>query len=272
MPKLMTLNTHSLEEKEMDRKQQIFADTVSELLPDVIALQEVNQLSDSAPESEIPETCVPVQKAVPLKAGNHALQVSRLLEANGTPYYWAWLPIKVGYDKYDEGVALFSRKPILETADLPLSMIQDFSNYRTRRLLGIRTEDGWFFSVHTSWWNDPDEPFLHQWEEMQKAAKTRKPAVLMGDFNGDAMVRNETYDRIAKDGWYDSYVLAKNKDAGWTVAGTIDGWHDQEAADARRIDQIWLDQPMTVKSSEVIFNGDNYPVISDHFGILIETE
>ena len=44
--KLLTLNTHSLEESGMPEKQAAFAKAVTRFRPDVIALQEVNQRSE----------------------------------------------------------------------------------------------------------------------------------------------------------------------------------------------------------------------------------
>lgn len=41
--KLLTLNTHSLEEPDTPAKQRIFAGEILKLQPDIIALQEVNQ-------------------------------------------------------------------------------------------------------------------------------------------------------------------------------------------------------------------------------------
>ena len=47
-----------------------------------------------------------------LKADNHAAAVARMLEEAGCAYHWSWLPAKIGYDRYDEGMAVFSRAPI----------------------------------------------------------------------------------------------------------------------------------------------------------------
>ena len=41
--KLLTLNTHSLVERDYNKKLHAFTETVMEIMPDVIALQEVNQ-------------------------------------------------------------------------------------------------------------------------------------------------------------------------------------------------------------------------------------
>lgn len=269
--KLLTLNTHSLEEPDTPAKQRIFAREILKLQPDIIALQEVNQTMTAAPSQPGPGY-IPAQNAIPVKADNHALALIRLLEQDGLSYHWSWLPAKVGYDKYDEGLALFSRKPILETADFLVSRTCNYHNYRTRRLLGIRTEDGWFFSVHMSWWSDEQEPFAAQWQSFLKQLPQDAPVCLLGDFNGDAACKGETHDLVAASGFADTYELARHKDAGWTVCGVIDGWRDQESVPARRIDQIWSRQPVNVSSSQVVFNGEAQPVISDHFGVLVQTE
>lgn len=272
MSKYLTFNTHSLEESDMAKKQKIFADTVSEILPDVIALQEVNQTQSAPQIMDIPKRFTPLKEGTVFTADNHALAITKLLEENGTPYYWTWAPFKVGYGKYDEGLALYSRKPILEVREIPISKTRDYSNYRTRSLLGIKTEDGWFYAVHVSWWGDAEEPFANQWKVIKAQTADESNVTLMGDFNGDADTRNETYDLVKSDGWYDSFQLADQHDEGWTILGNIDGWDGQEVVPTRRIDQIWFDQKRPVVTSEVIFNGKNRPIISDHFGVLVETK
>ena len=47
--KLMTLNTHSLEEEDYEAKLHAFAEGVCRAEPDIIALQEVNQTQTAAP-------------------------------------------------------------------------------------------------------------------------------------------------------------------------------------------------------------------------------
>ena len=93
----------------------------------------------------------------------------------------------------------------------------------------------------------------------------------MGDFNNPAEIRNEGYDMIAESGWYDSYNLAAEKDNGITVEKIIDGWNDKISTENKiRIDQIWCNRKNQVKSSRILFNGINEPVVSDHYGIMIE--
>lgn len=269
--KLLTLNTHSLEEKDMEEKLQLFADFVAGVQPDVIALQEVNQTMTAPLVPQDPAGLVKAQTAVPMRADNYALALNELLRQKGVDYHWTWLPIKTGYSKYDEGLAVFSKQPILDTANLLVSGVDDYTNFQTRRLLGIRTENGWFFDVHMSWWGDPDEPFAAQWNTLMNLLPEDGPIYLMGDFNGDAQIRGENYDLVASDGWFDTYELAVEKDDGWTMFGMIDGWRDQKAVPFRRIDQIWVSEEIPVKTSRIHFNGKNEPIVSDHFALYCET-
>lgn len=39
-----------------------------------------------------------------------------------------------------------------------------------------------------------------------------------------------------------------------------------------RLDQIWCNKKIQVKSSKTVFNGKDYPVVSDHYGVLIDYE
>ena len=62
----------------------------------------------------------------------------------------------------------------------------------------------------------------------------------------------------------------KEKDNGFTVEKVIDGWKDKLKEKTNiRIDHIWCRHKIPVKSSNVIFNGKNRPVVSDHYGVII---
>ena len=81
-----------------------------------------------------------------------------------------------------------------------------------------------------------------------------------------------TADIIVKEcGWYDSFNLAKEKDSGFTVTKKIDGWKDKDISD-KRIDYIFCNHTADVTKSTVVFDGTNYDVVSDHFGVMIEVE
>ena len=98
----------------------------------------------------------------------------------------------------------------------------------------------------------------------------------MGDFNSPAEVRGQGYDLVAASRWQDAYILAEEKDEGFTVQGVIDGWRELLKEDAipdgMRIDHIWVSEAVPVNWCSVVFNGKHEPVVSDHFGILMETK
>lgn len=270
--KLLTLNTHSLVGAHHETAAEIFADAVAKERPEIIALQEVNQSTDAAVVHDLPQGYVACGDII-IREDNHALRTAQLLRDRGAEYHWTWLPIKLGYGRFDEGVAVMSRSPILDTQTLLVSATDDYSCFKTRKLIGVRTKalpDEWFFSVHYGRWDDPDEPFRQQWIRTAEFMTRYDCAWLMGDFNAPAEVRCEGYDLMLRSYWHDSYALAQEKDSGTTVVGGIDGWKDRSFA--MRIDQIWCNKQVVVTDSRTIFNGSFYPVISDHFGVMINYE
>ena len=272
--RLLTLNTHSLMEEDTAFCLRTLADAALREGVDVIALQEVNQSADAkeaTAERLRAARFVPCEAEAPIRADNFALALSELLSDRGAPFSWTWAYAHRGYRVYEEGVALLSRAPITGLEAVCVSTPQGRCR---RKIAGIRTRslnaEGWFYSVHMGWWKDEEDPFAGQWARfLQSRGKGAQPAYLMGDFNSPAHVRGEGYDLVVASGWEDCYLRAKARDAGATVGGQIDGWR-KEKVDPMRIDFTFAAQPGATRSSRVIFNGDFYPVISDHYGVLTE--
>lgn len=280
--KLLTLNTHSLEEPGYAKKTEQFIEMLEKEQPDIIALQEVNQ---TILENEIPDImldgyirCGTFNR--PVRQDKHARYVVEELRKRGIYYYWTWISAKIGYGKYDEGMAVLSKKPIERAQELLISKGEDYENWKTRKTLGIQVEGckDWFFTVHMGWWNDEEEPFTDQWKCMSHTfddSMYQEGSIwLMGDFNSQADVRGEGYDLIRDSGWKDTYLLADEKDAGITVAEEIDGWRKEDkrsgaSENEKRLDYIFVNKPEHIKNSKVICNGDHYPVVSDHYGVEI---
>ena len=280
--KLLTLNTHSLEEPGYVEKTEKFIEMLVKEQPDIVALQEVNQSQNAA---ELPDVMLDGYTRcggfeLPVRADNHAAYVVKELRKRGIYYDWTWISAKTGYGKYDEGMALLSRKPIARVQQFRISKTDDYENWKTRWTLGIQPEGSsdWFFTVHMGWWNDEEEPFADQWKCMQKTfaePEYRGGTVwLMGDFNSQADVRGEGYDLVLESGWKDTYLLAEEKDDGITVAEEIDGWREEDGRSGsvkneKRLDYIFCNTPADVCTSQVICNGKNAPVVSDHYGVMI---
>lgn len=274
--KLITLNTHSLVEENYQKELDDFVYAVAGEKPDIIALQEVNQSISAVEEKADRLNGFTSCGNIPVKADNHALNTVRKLYEKGLKYYWTWLGIKKSYEIYEEGIALLSLSPVVETAVHTISSTDDYGNWKTRKVVGIRTEkypDEWFYSVHFGWWNDSDEPFQSQWKRFSEAVDKKEQVWLMGDFNSPAELRGEGYDMVKTHGWHDSFLLAKSRDKGVTVKESIDGWHGKKIGSyGMRIDQIWSRREREILSSQVVFNGNNYPIVSDHYGVKIEVK
>ena len=281
--KILTLNTHSLIEENYHQKLEYFIEMVQKEQPDIIALQEVNQSVDGQPgdREELTGWVAAGEEEIPVCQDNHALQVAKGLYGAGISCSWTWLPVKLGYGKYDEGMAFFClNAEITETDAFYISHNHAYENWKTRMALGIRTGkcNDWFYTTHMGWWKDEEEPFEAQLELLneQLSRKMKAGSVwLMGDFNSPDAVRGQGYDAIKNSGWKDTYELAGQKDSGITVGTVIDGWRDQirdpSSMEGMRIDYIWCSREVPVSSSNVIFNGKNGSIVSDHFGIIIET-
>ena len=280
--KILTLNTHSLQEENHGQKLTWFVEGILKEKPDIIALQEVNQTAgEELMALELLEGQYPIPGCMGIRKDNYAALVASRLRQAGIDCYWAWLPVKRGYGKFDEGVAVLSLgRPIRCVDQFPISRVNDYSNWRTRAALGVQLEglEDWFYCLHMGWWNDESEGFLDQWRILNSciAAKRMCGSVwLIGDFNAPDTVPGQSYEHIVASGWIDTYKVAHRKDEGITVPGPIDGWRDpqdRKITEGMRLDYIWCSQRKEILSSRTVYNGQKEPVVSDHYGVLIEVK
>jgi maltose 6'-phosphate phosphatase len=259
--KLLTLNCHSWQEDNQLDKISILADDIAEKSYDVIALQEVSQLI----ESEIVHGLV--------KKDNYALVLLEELVKRGvTDYTLVWDCSHIGYDVYEEGVAILTKHPVVEEHRFFISKSHDQSYWKTRKIVGATISYHGnpltFYSCHLGWWTDDEEPFKYQVDSLMEQVTPESPFFLMGDFNNNALIRDEGYDYLLSKGLLDTFGEAVERDSGITVRGNIAGW-DENTVDLR-LDLILSSTKIDVASSRVIFNDGNKPVVSDHFGVEVE--
>ncbi|MBM7588073.1 maltose 6'-phosphate phosphatase [Bacillus pakistanensis] len=259
--KLLTLNCHSWQEDNQMDKIKTLASVIAKKNYDVIALQEVSQLMER-----------PIVKD-PLREDNYCLILLDELKRLGVEdYELVWDFAHIGYDVYEEGVALLTKHPIVDTQSFFVSRSSDTSYWKTRKVIGVTISyfgnELSFYSCHLGWWKDDEEPFRSQVDALLSLIDLSKPAFLMGDFNNNASICDEGYDYLIGKELYDTYQLAEVKDKGITVEGDIAGWDENKQA--LRIDLILTNQSLKVGHSFVIFNGENEPVVSDHYGVEIE--
>ena len=257
--KILTINTHSLIEEDYERKLDVFIDAIYRLRPDIIAMQEVNQTKTS--------DIVALGRGIDVRCDNHALRVREALAELGLNYHYFWHGIKTAYDKFEEGLAIITHLPVKETDTVLISKNNDISDWRTRYAIGIKVGDEWFYSVHTGRYDDAFDPFLEQWERFNTHVWEKERVWVMGDFNCDS--DSAGYKAVISSGWYDTFRMAKAYDEGVTVRGAIDGWRDGTVTQMR-IDYIFVNRKIPVKSSQVVFNGIKEEKISDHYGVLVE--
>jgi len=259
--KLLTLNCHSWIEENQLEKLEIIAKDIAEKQYDVVALQEVNQLI----ESKIVEGNI--------KEDNFAfLLMNRVNELSKEKYTILYEKSHIGYEKYEEGVAILTKHKVLNSNSLLITNTDNFNFWKTRRILKatilIDNDKIDFYSCHLGWWDDEEEPFKEQFDRLYNTIDNSRLTFLMGDFNNNAFIKNEGYDYMLYKGLFDTYNLAEVKDDGVTVRGKIAGW-DNNKKDLR-LDLILVNKPIPVKSSFVIFNGKNKEIVSDHYGVSVE--
>ncbi|MBL6538390.1 endonuclease/exonuclease/phosphatase family protein [Streptococcus suis] len=256
--KLLTVNAHAWLEENQDQKLDILAQTIAQKQYDVIALQEVNQLMASPLVTK------------DLRKDNYGLVLlEKLKELGVVAYSYFWSNSHIGYDKYDEGIAFLTTLPVYEVDAFYCSQHQNLTSILSRKIIGLTVAYGNelidLYSCHINLPGHPEEDQLENVRKIVNRTSQERLKILMGDFNTDALSDPQAYQAIKNLGLYDSYDLAVEKDSGITVEKAIDGWagHSQE----KRLDYVFLNQERQVQSSRVIFNGDNLPVISDHFGV-----
>lgn len=270
--KYLSLNTHSWIEADPLAKLEDIGRFIIQENVAVIALQEVNQLMAS-PVVEVDSFyCQPKNSASMIKADNFAKLLVDYLHDNGEDYYWSWTYSHIGYDKYEEGLAILAKTPFI-AEDMLVSPIDDVTNYHTRRTLFAHFEseecDLTVANCHFSWWlEDEAAGFKYEWSQMLKRlSDITHQVMLLGDFNGPSMISNQSYDLVCQQ-YLDMYDQAQVKSGSATVMKKIDGWTESE--EPLRIDFGFVNQEVEVVSYRVIFNGEDGPVVSDHYGVMFD--
>lgn len=278
--KVLTLNTHSWMEKQPYEKLDSLVESLIEADYDILALQEINQSIDAREIKA--ETFISPREdtfAVPLKEDNFAYLLVEKMKQRGLDYFWSWTANHIGYDKYDEGVAILSKVPFEAEGHL-ISKTEEYASHYTRKVMKARIErEGktWtVLSAHYSWWfnDEKDKLFQYEWNKTLDliASDEKENVMVMGDFNNDPSIENEGYDLIKKTApfLFDAFQAADSKIGEATVESEIDGWEGHQ--EHKRIDYVFVGKDVQVNRYRVVFDGKEEPVISDHFGVEVLIE
>ncbi|MCU6294956.1 endonuclease/exonuclease/phosphatase family protein, partial [Escherichia coli] len=148
----------------------------------------INQLleSEEVEPAKLMKFCQ-VKNQVPIRKDNFAYRLVQLLKEHGKEYFWSWEMSHIGYDKYEEGNALLTKKT-LESQVLTVSQSQKKEDYQTRKILIGKTkiddQDIFVSSCHFSWWTDKKSGFYFEWKNLENYfLETRVPLFFLGDFN-----------------------------------------------------------------------------------------
>lgn len=257
--RLLTLNCHSWIEENQLEKIKYLAKVIKEKQYDVIALQEVSQSIDKDIVNN------------DIKEDNFVYILIKELEKLGEiNYKYSWTFSHIGYDIYEEGLCILTKHKIEDIETFYITKSSDKSFYKSRKIIRcnikIDNKNINFFSCHLGWWNDEEESFKNQVDNLLR--KANGLSFIMGDFNNNAMIRNEGYDYLLSKGLIDTYDIALQKDDGITVHGEIAGWEGQK--ESKRLDIIFTNENIDVQKSKVIFNNINKKIISDHYGVEVD--
>ncbi|MBF7094347.1 endonuclease/exonuclease/phosphatase family protein [Streptococcus sp. HF-1907] len=265
MTKVLTLNTHSWMEENGQQKFQDLLDAILAENYDLICLQEVNQEITSDLANYMIHYAG-LEDAPAIHQDHFALKLVEALDEAGQVYYWSWAYNHIGYDRYNEGVAILSKNPI-EASSVLVSDVDNEYDYHTRRALVVRTllgdQEVLAVSTHLSWW---DKGFKREWSKLEKALLAQDlPVLIMGDFNNPQ--GNEGYQLVLASPLKlrDSHVNASQVIGDHTIKADIDGWEGNEHN--FKVDYAFTNLPVAIQRSRVVFDGQHYPVVSDHFGL-----
>ena len=274
---ILTLNLHSYQEfktqgdtiaARIERHAPLFdriAAAITDLECDVVCLQEVA-------EAQTEPMTTPYGQA----PSNAALRINRRI-ANGAKYQLTQDWSHYAWDTWREGLAIFSKHPIQNSSSQYITANQSKNWWKSRNILFAQIDlpkAGLLnlFSVHTGWWNDPEEPAKPQFDRLRAWADAEHTSdvaatVLCGDFNAAAGGPGYNYWQSAAD-YSDQYLLANpNGMFDPTIEGPVNGW--QGESPGKRIDYIFLKtrSGFQVQESQTIFTHTDYGRVSDHVGL-----
>ena len=260
--KVMILNLHCYQEDNQDIKFTTIARAINEQNVDVVCLQEVAELWNNG-------------------HGDWDTNAAKIINDRlDQPYhlYTDWSHL--GFDKYQEGVAILSKYPILKQESTYISSGQCFDDIHSRKVVMGQVNAPYIgliniYSAHLSWW---DDGFADQFENLNNWVITNqtinlKGSLLCGDFN--VASDSEGYNLVVRTHDYeDQFLVANNHGAAQKIFKVNDAYWHHQYLDDYRIDYIFLSKKSQLEavSAQVLFTSEDYGRVSDHCGYLVTFE
>jgi maltose 6'-phosphate phosphatase len=254
--KILTLNLHTLQEKDIEKKNAIIAKFINDKNIDVIFFQEVGQLSSD-----------PIYRGN-IKTSNQLLTLFPKLDAK---YNFDFEFRKKGFGLYDEGLAIVSKYPIIYSNSYFLSNSKSYENWQTRIALKINIEVSGkqidLITTHLGW-DSESEKYSSQLDNLLSIIDKNHITVCAGDFN---VPYNSPYiEQIKKAGFIPSSDIAKiNAVDNPTFPGELDSTPYLKVSKDHQIDYVFMNCPYNVLDYQIVFKEDR---VSDHYGVYNEIE
>ena len=268
---ILTVNLHTYQEARQNEKFTMLADLIGKMDVDFICFQECAQHKDAVITSGI------------VRADNMALIISnRIKAAYQANYNFVWNWSHYGWNVWEEGVAVLSKYPVVQSAERYISSGTGTGSITSRKVIyaSCRAPGGLFnvFSSHTHWRTSiTDEEQNNQISNIKsmvaemEASSPEAISFVCGDFNGNPTSDypwSEGYNTMMRTGDYSDTFLEIYPDANqkpaqsryYTIGGDLPG----------RIDYIFMKKNprLSVTDSQIIFTPTVAGMVSDHFGVL----
>jgi len=267
---VLTLNMHTYQEEDQSRKFEAVAEAISQLNPDIVALQECAQRRDSK--------IVGSHNGVNIREDNMALIITNLLRSkynDNYNFYWDWS--HYGFDTYEEGTAILSKYELAKMQSHYISLNHSKDFWKSRNVTMVQTDAPGIgkinvFSAHMGWWDDKEEPFKEMFDKLNdwvlSESKSADISFICGDFNIEAGSEGYKYP-MSNSKYTDAYYSANS--GGFfdpTIGGRIDGWKNGDA-EGKRIDYMFLlkGTDLKVDLAQRIFTEKSFGRVSDHCGV-----
>ncbi len=265
----LTINLHTYQEDDQDEKLNMIADVIGKMDIDFIAFQECAQHKNA--------TIIEAN----IRKDNMAWRIANMLKSNyNTDYGFGWDWAHYGWNVWEEGIAVVSKHPLVETDNRYISSNKSQTNIESRKVIYGAFQLGdkriHLFSAHTHWrTSETSEEQNNQMKNIKAMVLEKEVAnsysFVAGDFNGNPTSSypwSEGYNTMVKDGIFiDTYFVA-NPDANnkpaqskhHTILGDFPG----------RIDYIFMkdNTAFEIQASQIIFKTDVVGKVSDHYGVL----
>lgn len=268
---ILTINLHTYQEEMQNQKFNTITELIGKMDVDFIAFQECAQHKSSRVVDGI------------VREDNMALIISNnLKEKFDKDYSYVWDWTHYGWDVWEEGIAVLSKYPLIDSENRYISSNVSTTSITSRKAIygsyQIPAGKFNFFSTHTHWrTSEIDNEHNNQIINIQQMVDEKNsshPSIasfVCGDFNVNptsdypwseayhTMINNNDY----IDTFREIYPDANDKPANSiynTIGGTFPG----------RIDYIFMKNTsqFNVVDSQIIFTDDVVGSVSDHNGVL----